>query len=138
MLVEKKDNTWRLYIDYRALNKIKVRNQYPIPRIDDLLDQLKGVKLFIKIDRKYGYHQVPIEPIDVWKTTFKSKEGIFEWLVMPVGLTNAPATFMSLMDDVLIPFTNYFLVVYLDEILIFNRTLDKHMQHIQEVLGTLR
>lgn len=138
VLVQKKDGTWRLCIDYKALNKTAVTNRYPIPWIDDLLDQLKGSKLFIKIDLNYGYHQVPIEPIDVWKTTFKSKEGIFEWLIMPFGLTNAPVTFMRLMDDVLRPFTNSFVVVYLDNILIFSRTWEENMQHIEQVLSTLR
>eukprot|EP00253_Pinus_taeda_P029478 PITA_29478 len=110
MLVQKKDGTWRLYIDYWVLNKITAHNRYPIPWIDDLLDQLKGEKYFSKIDLNSGYHQIPIEPSDVWKTTFKAKEGIFEWLVMPFELTNAPATFMRLMDDILWPFTNSFVV----------------------------
>jgi hypothetical protein len=138
VLVQKKDGTWRLCIDYRALNKIIVQNRYPIPWIDDLLDQLKGEKYFSKIDLKSGYHQVPIEPSDVWKTAFKSKEGLFEWLVMPFGLTNAPATFMRLMDDILRPFTNSFVVVYLDDILIFSQTWEEHLHHIRQVLQTLR
>jgi hypothetical protein len=135
--VQKKDGTWRLCIDYKDLNKITLRNQYPIPKIDELLDQLKGENFFIKIDLNSGYHQVPIEPIDVWKKTFKSKECLFEWLVMPFVLTNAPTTFMRLMDDVLRPFTNSFVVVYLDDILIFSRNWEEHMRHIQQVLTTL-
>ena len=94
MLVQKKDGTWRLCINYRALKKITVRNRYPIPWFDDLLDQLKWEKYFSKIDLKSGYHQVPIEPSDVWKIAFKARESLFEWLVMPFGLTNALATFM--------------------------------------------
>jgi hypothetical protein len=100
VLVQKKDETWRLCIDYHALNKITIRNRYPIPRIDDLLEQLKGAKYFNKIDLKSVYHKVPIEPSNVWKTAFKSKEDLFEWLVMPFGLTNAPVTFMRLMYDI--------------------------------------
>jgi hypothetical protein len=138
VLVQKKDGTWQLCIDYRALNKIIVRNQYLIPRIDDLLDQLKGAKFFSKVDLKSGYHQVLIKPNDVWKTTFKSKEGLFEWLVMPFVLTNAPATYMRLMDDVLRPFTNSFVVLYFNDILIFSKTWEDHMQHIHQVLRTLR
>eukprot|EP00253_Pinus_taeda_P029926 PITA_29926 len=138
VLVQKKDGTWRLCINYRALNKITVHNRYPIPQIDDLLDQLKGAKYLNKIDINSGYHQVPIEPSDVWKTTFKSKEGLSEWLVMPFGLTNAPATFMRLMDDILWPFTNSFVVVYLDDILIFGQSWEENLHHIQQVLQTLR
>jgi hypothetical protein len=101
MLVQKKDGTWRLCIDYRALNKITVIKWYLIPQINDLLDRLTRAKYFSKIDLNSSYHQVPIEQMDVWKTTFKSKEGLFEWLVMPFGLKNALATFMRMMDDIL-------------------------------------
>eukprot|EP00253_Pinus_taeda_P003011 PITA_03011 len=137
VLVQKKDGTWRLCIDYRVLNKITLHNRYPIPRIDDFLDQLKGAKYFSKIYLNLGYHQVPIEPSDVWKTAFKAKEGLFEWLVMPFGLMNAPATFMMLIDDTLQPFTNSFVVVYLDDILIFSQSLEEHLHHIRQVLKTL-
>jgi hypothetical protein len=136
--VQEKDGTWRICMNYRALNKITIRNRYLIPRIDDLLDQLKGGKLFRNIDLMSGYHQVPIEPNDVCKTTLKSKEALYEWLVMPYVLKNAPTTFMRLMDDVLRPFTNSFVVVYFDDIPIFNRTWEEHMRHIQHVLSTLR
>jgi len=138
VLVQKKDGTWRLYINYRVLNKITARNRYLILWIDDLLDQLKGEKYFSKIDLKSRYHQVRIESSNVWKTAFKAKEGLFEWLVMPFGLTNAPATFMRLMDDILWPFTNTFVVVYLDDILIFNQSLEEHLHHIRQVFQTLR
>jgi hypothetical protein len=131
MLVQKKDVSWRLCIDYRALNKITIQNRYPIPQIDDLLDQLNGVKYFSKIDLKLRYHQVPIEPSDVWKISFKSKEGLFEWLVMPFRLANSPATLMRIMDDILQPFTNSYVVVYLDDILIFSQTLEEHLNHIR-------
>jgi hypothetical protein len=114
-----------------VLNKITVQNRYPIPRIDDLLDQLKEVKYFSKINLKSRYHQVPIEPSNVWKIAFKSKEGLLEWMVMPFRLTNAPANFMRLMDDILWPFTNSFVVVYLDDILIFSQTWEEHLHHIR-------
>ena len=107
------------------MNKITVQNRYPIPWIDDLLDQLKGVKYFSKIDLKFGYHQVPIEPTDVWKTTFK--EGIFERLVMPFRLTNDLANFMRLMNKILWPFTKSFVVVYLDDILIFSQASEENL-----------
>ena len=138
VLVKKKDGTWRLCINYRALNKITAQNRYPIPWIEDLLDQLKGAKYFSKIDLKSGYHQVPIEPSDVWKTAFKAKEGLFEWLVMHFSLNNSPVTFMRMMENILRPFTNSFVVVYLDDILIFSQTWEEHLHHIQQVLQTLR
>eukprot|EP00253_Pinus_taeda_P003615 PITA_03615 len=97
-----------------------------------------GAKYFSKIDLKSGYHQVPIEPSDVWKPAFKAKEGLFQWLVMTFGLTNAPATFMRLMDDILRPFTNSFVVVYLDDILIFSQSWEEHLHHIRQALQTLR
>ena len=138
VLAKKKDGTWRLCNDYRSLNKITIKNRYPIPWIDDLLDQLRGAKFFTKIDLKFGYHQVPIDPTDVWKTAFKSKEGLFEWLVMPFELTNSLATFMRMMNDVLRPFINSFLVVYLDDILVFSKTWEEHLQHVEQVLSTLQ
>jgi hypothetical protein len=130
VLVQKKYGTWQLCIDYLALNKITVRKRYPIPQIDDLLNQLTGAKNFSKIDLKSSY-QVSIEQKDVWKTAFKSKEGLSEWLVMPFGLTNAPTSFMRMMDDILRPFTNNFVVVYLDDILIYSKTWAEDLQHIQ-------
>jgi hypothetical protein len=106
--------------------------------MDELLGQRKGAKFFRKIDLKSSYHQVPIKHIDVCKTIFKSKEGILEWIVIPFGLTNAPTTFMRLMDDILRPFINSFVVVYLDDILIFNKNWAEHLEHSQQVLHTLR
>jgi hypothetical protein len=104
------------------LNKIIFKNKYSIPWIDSLLDQLKGASFFSNIDTKSGKNQVLIEQTNVWNTTFKSKEGFFKWLVMPFGLTNAPTKFTRMMDDILWMFTNSFMVVYLDDLLIFNRT----------------
>ena len=104
------------------MKKVTIKNRYPIPWIDDLLNQHKGAKYFSMIDLKSEHHQVPIEPSDVWKTAFKAKEGLFKWLVMPFGLMNALATFIRLMDNIFRPFTNSFVVAYLDDILIFSQT----------------
>eukprot|EP00253_Pinus_taeda_P024081 PITA_24081 len=112
--------------------------RYPIPRIDDLLDQPKGAKYSSKIDLNSNYHHVPIEPYDVWKTAFKSKEDLFKWLVMPLGFTNALATFMRFMEDILRPFTNAFMVVYLEDNLVFSHTWEEHLHHIRQVLQTLQ
>ena len=105
-----------------------MKNSYPLPRIDELINNLKGAKFFTKLDLKSRYHQSPIQPTDVWKMAFRTKEGLFEWLVVPFGLTNAPATFMRYMDDLLRPFIGKCVIVYLDVILIFGRSWEEHVQ----------
>ena len=109
-----------MYIDYQTLNKILVKNMYPLPQIDELINSLKDAKFFTKLDLKSGYHKISIKSTDVWKMTFKTKEGLFEWLFMPFSLTNSPATFMRYMDDLLQPFISKCVIAYLDDILIFS------------------
>ena len=138
MLVRKKDGSWRMCIDFRELNKITIKNRYPLPRIDDLLDQLKNFFYFTKLDLCSGYYQIRVAEQDAWKISFKTKQGFFEWLFMPFGLCNASVNFMSVMNDVFRPFLDEFLIVYLDDILIFNNSRDEHIMHVNKVLDVLR
>ena len=125
-------------IDYRDLNKVTIRNKYPLPRIDDLLDQLKGASVFSKLDLRTGYHQMRVEDDSVPITAFRTRYGLFEYRVMPFGLTNAPAFFMDLMQRIFRPFIDHFVIVFIDDILIYSRDMTEHARHLRIVLQTLR
>ena len=138
LFVSKKDGSMRMCIDYRKLNRATVKNKYPIPRIDDLFDQLKGSSFFSKINLRSGCHQVRIREQDIQKTAFGTPQGHYEFLVMPFGFTNAPAVFMDLMHRIFREYLDKFVIVFIDDILVYSKDEEEHKEHLGIVLQTLR
>ena len=138
LFVRKKDGSLKMCIDYRSLNEVTIKNKYPLPRIDDLFDQLQGAKYFSKIDLRSGYYQLKIRPSDVLKTAFVTRYGQYEFTVMPFGLTNAPTYFMNLINKVFMKELDKFVVVFIDDILIYSKSAEEHKQHLRIALERLR
>ncbi|GJY87570.1 putative reverse transcriptase domain-containing protein [Tanacetum coccineum] len=138
LFVKKKDGSFRMCIDYHELNKLTVKNRYPLPRIDDLFDQLQGSSVYSKIDLRSGYHQLRVRDEDIPKTAFRTRYGHYEFQVMPFGLTNAPAVFMDLMNRVCRPYLDKFMIVFIDDILIYSKTKEEHDAHLRLILELLK
>jgi hypothetical protein len=130
LLVQKKDGTWCFCVDYRRLNSITEKNKFPMPLIDDILDELSGSKFYTKLDFKSGFHQVRMSPADEFKTAFKTYHGHYQFKVMPFGLTSAPDMFQCIMNAILEPFLRKFVIIFMDDILIYSSTLQEHASHI--------
>jgi hypothetical protein len=136
--VEKKDGTKRMCIDYRALNEVYIKNKYSLPRIEDLFNQLRGASVFLKIDLRLDYHQLRIRPLDISKLAFTTKYGLYVYTVMSIGLTNVSAFFMYLMNNVFVDYLDKFVVVFIDDILIYSQNEEEHKEHLRMVLQRLR
>ncbi|GJR70480.1 putative reverse transcriptase domain-containing protein [Tanacetum coccineum] len=134
LFVKKKDSSFRMCIDYRELNKLTVKNRYPLPRIDDLFDQLQGSRVYSKIDLRFGYHQLRVREEDIPKTAFRTRYGHYEFQVIPFGLTNAPALFIDLMNRVCKPYLDRFVIVFIDDILIYSKSIKEHEGHLKLIL----